>query len=195
VNPHAILHRILRPLNTKFGTYRGLIRLLLAYAELYTGRLKPFTEIGFHRVKRVVFVCQGNICRSCFADYYARSKGLAATSFGLATAGDAPAFPKAITAAKKFNIDLTAHITTDIEDFKFLDGDLLLVMEIRQARSLQAVVRGKPVQLSLLGLWRDPPHPHIHDPHRLTDDYFDSCFHVIAAAVDGLAKRDVAKVR
>lgn len=188
-----LLHTILRPLNTRFGTYRGLLRLLLAYAELYLGRLSPFTQIDFSRVKRVVFVCQGNICRSCFADYYARAKGLNATSFGLATAGDAPAFPKAIATAKKFDVDLSAHCTTDIEDFTFLDGDLLLVMEIRQARSLLKIVPDKPVQLTLLGLWSAPRHPHIHDPHRLTNEYFETCFRVIAAAVDGLAERKVAQ--
>lgn len=179
----------LEPINRRFGTYRGLIRLLLSHLELRSGDLAAIRNPDLTKVRRLVFVCQGNICRSCFADYYARQLGFRAASFGLATAGEVPAFPKAIAAAQSVGVDLSPHRATDLEDFVFEDGDLLLAMEIRQVRRLMRRVRTPGVQISLLGIWGKPKRPHIHDPHRLSEDYFDTCFRVVMGNVDGLVKR------
>ena len=48
-------------INRRYGTWRGLVRLLLAYLELYTGRLRPFMLKHPEQVRRVVPICQGNI--------------------------------------------------------------------------------------------------------------------------------------
>jgi protein-tyrosine phosphatase len=180
---------LIRPIDDRYGTYRGLIRLWLAKAELAARRLRPFTTVQLERVRRVVFVCQGNICRSCFAEAQAHALGLNAASFGLATAGNAPAFPVAVATAKNFGVDLEAHRTTDLEDFQFLEGDLVLAMEIRQARSLRLLIKQQHMQVSLLGLWAKPSRPHIHDPHGLSVAYFHSCFDVIRDSVRNLAPR------
>jgi len=52
----------------RFGTYRGLVRLLLAQVENRTGGYRRFKQIRWESVKRVVFVCHGNICRSPYAE-------------------------------------------------------------------------------------------------------------------------------
>jgi protein-tyrosine phosphatase len=108
-------------------------------------------------------------------------------SFGLATSTGVPAHPLAIETGRKFGVDLSQHRTTDLEDFEFKDGDLLLAMEIRQARRLASLTTGKDVQVSLLGLWSTPSRPHIHDPHTLAAEYFQTCFAAIKSGVDGLA--------
>jgi len=176
-------------IDRRYGTHRGLIRLLLAHAELCTGRLDALTQVDFQATQRLVFVCQGNICRSAFADWYARSKGLPCASLGFATGGDAPAHPTAIETARRFGIDLTRHRTTDLEDFAFRPGDLALVMEIRQVKRLAPSLAGHDAQLSLLGLWARPKRPHIHDPNHLNMEYFETCFQAIASAVDGLEEQ------
>jgi protein-tyrosine phosphatase len=173
----------------RYGTHRGLVRLLLAHAEFRAGRLAALERIDFRAIARLVFVCQGNICRSAFAHWYARSKGLACASVGFATAGDAPAHPAAIETARRFGIDLARHRTTDLEDFAFQPGDLALVMEIRQVERLEPSLAGRGAQLSLLGLWARPRRPHIHDPNHLSAEYFETCFRAIASAVDALEER------
>lgn len=180
---------VLAPINRRFGTYRGLIRLLLSHLELRSGDLAAIRNPDLSKVRRLVFVCQGNICRSCFADYYTRKLGYRAASFGLATAGEVPAFPKAIAAARTLGVDLSPHRATDVDDFVLEDGDLLLAMEVRQVRRLMQRVKSPGVQISLLGIWGKPTRPHIHDPHRLGEDYFDTCFQVVAGNVDGLVAR------
>ena len=51
-----------------FGTFRGFVRLVLGELEFVSGRLRPFVEIRPQEVKRLVFVCLGNICRSPMAE-------------------------------------------------------------------------------------------------------------------------------
>src|SRR4051812_1003209 len=84
-NVPTLTHMLLKPINRRYGTYRGLIRLLLAQAESKAGTLGSLTHPALNRTRRFVFVCSGNICRSCFADTVARSLGLPSASFGLST--------------------------------------------------------------------------------------------------------------
>lgn len=170
-----------------FGTWRGLVRLLLAYAELVVGCLRPFTRVDFARVKRLVFVCQGNVCRSAYAEYRSRTLNLPSASFGLAASSGTPVFSLAAATAKLRGIEMTGHSAIAMNDFELKSGDLLLVMEVHQARRLQRVVKRNDVQISLLGLWGNPIRPHIHDPYGLTAAYFGECFKGIDSALQGLS--------
>jgi len=175
-------------INREFGTWRGLIRLLLSYAELYTGRLRPFMLHDPAAVRRVVPVCLGNICRSAYAHYIAVKCGLPVASFGLSThtGGASPA--ESVAAAGRRGIDMSAHRATDWGDFKVQPGDLLLVMEVRQAHELRRRLGPrKDVQVCLLGMWCEPKFPHLHDPYTLSGDYFDTNFRRVDQAVRRLA--------
>ena len=181
-----VLDHLLSPVNRRYGTYRGWIRLVLAQSEHWAGRLRQYDSPDLGAVKRLVFACQGNICRSCFADYVAQKAGVPSASFGLSTTTGVPANPHAIAAAVKCGIDLLPHRVTDVGDFEFRDGDLVLVMEVLQARKLQTLLPQRKFQLGLLGLWAGPQRPHIHDPFSLSAEYFDTCFAVIENAVFNL---------
>lgn len=186
------MQRFLEPINRRFGTYRRLIRLVLAHAEYVSGRLRPFMCNDLGHVKRLVFVCQGNICRSSFADHLARSLGIPSASFGLATTTGIRADPTATKISLQFGVNLTPHRVTDISDFQFNPGDLLLAMEIRQARKLARSLLPADVHVGLLGNWGRPRRSHIHDPFSLSEDYFVTCFQVIDAAVKQLCREYVA---
>ncbi len=155
----------------------------LAHVERYK------QQIDWSQVKRLVFVCQGNICRSAFADVYARSLGIQSASCGLATSDGNAADPGASAAAKVYGISLDQHKTSTWEHFKFADGDLLLAMEGRQIRKMKTKLPNVAVQLALLGEFSQPFSPHIHDPHTLSHEYFVSCFRRIISAVDTLKRR------
>jgi low molecular weight protein-tyrosine phosphatase len=173
----------------RFGTYRGLARLMLAQMENGVGGYRRFKQIRWDRVKRVVFVCHGNICRSPYAERRAAAYGLPTASFGLCAATGAPADPSALALAARRTIDLAEHRTRAPKDFEFHSGDLLVVMEPRQARALLRSLLAMPCQVTLLGLWSRPRRPHIHDPHRLSDAYWEQCFDVIDSAVRTIAER------
>jgi len=185
------MQQFLKPVNRHFGTYRGFIRLGLAHIEYVSGRLSRFMCHDISYVTRLVFVCQGNICRSSFADHLARSLGVPSTSFGLSTTTGTSADPTAMKISHQFGVDLVSHQVTDIKDFQFYQGDLLLAMEIRQARKLSSLSLPDGVQIALLGNWSKPFRPHIHDPFSLSEDYFFTCFQVIELAVKRLCREYV----
>jgi protein-tyrosine phosphatase len=171
----------------RFGSARGLARLALARLELSTGRLAPFQLRRPQDVRRVVFVCLGNICRSAFAERIAIGHGLAAASLGLSTTTGAASPAEAVEAAQRQGVALHAHRATDLSDFTILPGDLLLAMEVRHARALRLRLLGRrDVQIALLGSWCSSPMPHLHDPFSLSADYFDTCFRRVRQAVDAL---------
>jgi protein-tyrosine phosphatase len=171
----------------RFGSVRGLVRLALARWALAAGLLASFQLRRPQEVRRVVFVCLGNICRSAFAQQIAIGHGLPAVSFGLSTTTGAPSPQPALEAAQRQGIHLHHHRATDLSDFTILPGDLLLAMEIRHARELrQRLWSRDDIQIALLGTWCSPSIPHLHDPFTLSPDYFDTCFHRIRQAVDRL---------
>jgi protein-tyrosine phosphatase len=170
-------------IDRQFGTWRGLIRHGLAQVA-YISRVERYRDkIDWSKVKRVVFICQGNICRSAFADVYARSLGLPSASCGLATSDGQAANAGACAAAKTYGISLESHRTSTWENFKFIEGDLLLAMEGRQIRRMKKQLPHVSVQLALLGEFSRPFSPHIHDPYTLNHSYFISCFRRIISGV------------
>jgi protein-tyrosine phosphatase len=182
---------MIKSINRSFGTWRGLVRLLLSYAELVSGRLSSFRVEKPQNFKRLVFVCQGNICRSAVAEKVASSLGLSAASVGLSTTTGAESPASAVASAHRQGVDLSGHRAVNWSDFVILPGDLFLVMEIRQAHELRRRL-GKQnesdVAVSLLGFWHSPVMPHLHDPFSLSADYFDTCFARVRQTVIGLGE-------
>jgi len=172
-----------------FGTYRGLIRLMLGHLELMGGGLRPFQQCRWREVRRLVFVCTGNICRSPYAEHQARALDIPTASFGLSTTTGRPADATALRVAAGRGVDLRAHRACDARDFQILDGDLLVAMEPRQGHLMLKQFPEHADCMSLLGLWSGPRRPHIHDPHRLSDAYFSRCFDIVDSAVNNIHRQ------
>jgi protein-tyrosine phosphatase len=171
-------------INRQFGTFRGLVRLGLAYGELATGRLSAFQLRRPESVRRLVFVCHGNICRSAIAHRLALAEGLPVASLGLSTSTGASSPKQAVAAAARAQVDMSTHRATDFTDFEVQPGDLFLVMEVRQAHKLRQRLGARDdVHVCLLGMWGEPVMPHLHDPFTLSDAYFDTCFARVKTAV------------
>ena len=170
----------------RFGTVRGLVRLALTHAELMAGR--GGVQLGDPAlVRRLVFVCHGNICRSAFADVAAREAGLATASFGLSAESGRAAHGPAIEAGARIGHDLNEHRATDVSDYVPQEGDLLLVMETRQLRRIAANPRLAHLPRTLLGLYTTPRTPHLHDPYSLSTAYMDRCLSLIDTAISALS--------
>ena len=177
--------KIVQLIDINYGTFRGLIRSMLAQIEWVLGRVEGYTRLDAGQVRRLVFVCLGNINRSAFADEVAQSLGANTFSIGLSTQTGLPAFHKAVKTAAGLGVDLNMHRATDIKDYQFETGDLLLAMEIRHAKQL--VASGIPEKsIVLLGYWATPRRIHLHDPHTLSDSYFKTCFTLINSAVSNI---------
>ena len=171
-----------------FGTHRGLVRLVIANILWMFGPYRRYGRVDFTKVRRLVFVCQGNVCRSPFGHHLAQKlmSDLPVASLGLGAGSGHPADHVASVVARDFGVDLSRHKTTALADFVIQKGDLFLVMEDRHLRALAPHLQGHEVQLALLGLWCRPPLALLYDPYRLSRSYFTTCFGRIEQAVEAL---------
>jgi protein-tyrosine phosphatase len=173
-------------ISSNFGTVRGFVRLALSYGEVALGAA-GISRPDPTEVRRLVFICHGNICRSAFADVAARCAGLRVASFGLSTDAGRGAHPPAVAAAAELGFDLSAHRTTRAGDFVAEPGDYLLAMETRQLRRMSRDERLAGLPRGLLGLYAAPIVPHLHDPYELDPAYMPVCLKRIEKAVANLA--------
>lgn len=172
------------------GGKRALLRFGAYGVAAMLGSARRYRDVDWLRVRRLVFVCNGNICRSPFAEALARSRGLEAASAGITAAKGACAAPQAIATAAEFNIDLSAHRATYVGDFAFTPDDLVIGFEPVHLDRIGAFL-GKPplCQATLLAAWLRPPNLYIHDPYGSSTDYFRLCFRRIDRAIEFLRRR------
>lgn len=171
----------------RYGRRAGWLRHQAARTLDLLGAFGPLRRVRWDEVERLVFVCQGNICRSAYAEARARGAGLRSASFGLAARDGDPANPVARARAAARGVDLSAHRATSAPGARLGPGDLLVAMEPVQLRGLALVAPSHPA--TLLGLWALPPRPHLEDPYGLAAAYFDTCFEVVDSAVEELGRR------
>ena len=173
----------------KYGCKRGYLRHRVYRSVQLAGGLRQFGKVDWRLVRRLVFVCHGNICRSAYAEARARALGIAAVSFGLEASGSSPANPVAVKIGRACGIDLSGHRSHKAEQVEMTAEDLLVGMEPVQSRLLRQFARSSGAQVTLLGLWSAPPRPHLEDPYGLSEEYFTTCFAVIDSAVESMAGR------
>lgn len=172
----------------RYGTLRGLARLMLSQAYGISGGFRAYSRPAWWSADRLVFVCRGNICRSAYAERKAVAEGLPASSFGLYTSNGRPAPDEAIAVAAQRGVGLESHRSRAIAEFELRPNDLLIAMEPGQAWELSSRFPGHAV--TLLGLWSQPWRPHLHDPYyTLTEDYFQTCFSIIDSAIAAMMVR------
>lgn len=107
-------------------------------------------------MKRVLFVCIGNICRSVFAEYLGRSvfgDEVAFESAGI-RAQRAPDGNTALSLMTNFDIDAWNHVPRDVRAID-LDGyDRIIALDRAAARQLEDM--GVPSSRLMLWKIRDP---------------------------------------
>ena len=137
-------------------------------------------------VRRFVFVCTGNICRSPFAEFLARAVGVDAVSYGLSTQRGLMADASARRAAQRRGISMETHKTRPFHDAKILPHDLIVAMEPKQIHVIGREYAPSSCGVVLLGMWADAKLPYIFDPYGMTDPDFDRCFDLIQVSTQRL---------
>lgn len=172
----------------QFATLRGAVRLALSYGEVMLG-LSGQRAPNPAEVRRLVFLCHGNICRSAYAHVLAARAGANVASFGLSTATGIDAHEPVVELAAQRGIDMSGHRATDIDDFVHEPGDLLLAMETRHLGKLAAEPRLTHLPRMLLGTYARPPVPHLHDPFGEDPAYLPTCLTRIERAVAAVVRQ------
>lgn len=171
-----------------YGSSRGYFKTQY-YRGLYLfGSYNKYKKIDWQAVRRLVFVCKGNICRSAYAEIVAHSINLNSVSCGVDTDDGFPADKVAIFCAKKKGFDLSKHRTRSIQSLDIKQGDLFIAMEPEQVKSLEQMFDAHHMR-TMAGIWTVPKYPYIHDPFGKGIEYFDKCFSYIEKAVHGIEKQ------
>lgn len=173
-------------IKNRYGSKKGLLRYIAYELLRMLGVYRSLTKIDFAQVKRLVFVCHGNICRSPLGEAVARQQGVPAISFGLDTRGNDSADPRAIAWAQANGYNLQEHITKRVDQYEPQAGDLLIGMEPKHIRKLQAQFAQAPVQITLIGLWLKSPLAYLHDPYNAKPEFFSRCESFVAESTKEL---------
>jgi len=169
----------------RYGSKKGLLRYLIYKILWICGAFRPDSSIDLSQVKRLVFVCSGNICRSPLAETYARYLGANAVSCGLHCTDNHPADPRAQAYAEKSGLDLSDHQTQYIRNFEFEHGDLIVGMEPKHLRELNKMALNG-AKTVLAGAFCKTPKPYLHDPFNCSAEYFGLCEERVLDSVRGL---------
>lgn len=180
------LPRYLGRLSAEYGSRRGWFRHAKWSAFAAMGGFRHERSVQWARVKRVVFVCAGNICRSPLAAAHARALGLTAVSAGVRCVSGHPVDPRAIRLAESHGLDIARERSAPIKDIKLSSTDLVVGMEPWHLACPE--ILHAPHQATLLGLWLERPRPYLHDPFCSSDEYFRRCAELIVFAVNRLAQ-------
>lgn len=185
----SLYYSINNRLIAEYGGKKALIRHLKARISCLFGSYNQYRQIQWPAVKRLVFVCKGNICRSAYAQAKAEQLGITTASAGLNAKSDGPADPLATKNARMRGVGLDTHKATRINHFEFHNGDLVLCMEPKQAAAVAPYMTHGEQQISLLGLWSRNRRPYLHDPYGHPGPYWTMCLDVIDEAVQAIGAR------
>ena len=169
-----MISQILDHLRNEHGSLKGSLRYYTYFWLTKIGIYRRYQRIDFSNVKRLVFVCSGNICRSPLAAYTAYQSSVAILSYGLHCRGGDPADPRAIAFAKQHNIDMTQHVTTNIKDYSPKQQDLIVGMEPSHLKELQGLFPNHTL-ITSLGLWHSQSNIYLADPFSCPITFFEKC--------------------
>jgi protein-tyrosine phosphatase len=151
------------------------------------GFYNRFYAIRWQNVRRLLFLCKGNICRSAYCEARARSLGLSAISRGLDVGHGLGSTPKTIVElAASRGLDFSCHRPTQFLESDILPGDLVIAMEPAQAEKVEQQAKRAGAQVTLLGLWHSEPRPYLQDPFGMSKQYTEYCMEFMDAAAERL---------
>ena len=140
--------------------------------------------------KRVLILCQANICRSPAAaalwQQRLGSHGVTADSAGITAQRGLPAAAEMIELARQRGLDLTQHRSkgTSLELVQW--ADLILVMDEEQKRQVGYAFPQVCGKVHLLGKWEQAP---VLDPYRKSLADYEDCFASIEKHTEEWCKR------
>jgi protein-tyrosine-phosphatase len=174
----------------RFGGRRALVRHLFSRLLAAVGAYRRYLDLDWSRIRRVVFVCRGNICRSPYAELSLRARGIRAASAGLDATPGSRSPESAVRNAAALGVSLGEHTARAWETMAIEGGDLIAVFEPEHAAEVSPRIQGRDgVQVTLVGIWARPPYPYIHDPYALPDAYFRACYSRIDSALEEIRDR------
>lgn len=147
-------------------------------------------------LKKILFVCSGNTCRSPLAEAIARNVLPARLDFdvevasaGASAADGAPASSYSLEVAREHGLDLTGHRSRGLGERLVRDADLIVTMGVRHRDAVGAVDPDSLENTYLLTNFSDVHHGDIPDPIGGSRDLYEQTYLVIRDCVESMAAK------
>ena len=160
--------------------------------------LKKKKRINFYDINMITFICYGNICRSAFAEYYARKifneTGLTNVdiiSCGLFATQGKSATENSVIVAKQFGIDLLNHRAKLLTHKRVEDSAIIIGMHTSHYSEFK---KRYPEYTHKFFLLKEIAAQgefllNINDPYGLSAIRYKECFLIIKKSIDILLKK------
>lgn len=146
-------------------------------------------EHGGQAVRRLTFVCHGNICRSPFAENLAKAAlpGRIVESSGLHEQAGRRTPERIGRLAREFGVDLAVHRSRCLSDEQVRTSDCLLIMDQLNYTAMLKRFPSSLDKILFLGMFCSPQALEIADPFNLVDADARRSLAQICRAIAGLA--------
>jgi protein-tyrosine-phosphatase len=154
-------------------------------------RMRRSALSALSNASSVLFVCKGNICRSPFAEYYARSRmpNIRVSSVGLLPASGRVSPKAAVQAALAHNIEMTQHRSRVLTDKDLSSADVIFVFDADLFRAVNQFARRQKMAAKVfyLGSLETQHSLVIKDPYGKNVQEFKATYDRIARLIDSAA--------
>lgn len=155
-------------------------------------------------MKRIMFVCTGNICRSAIAEVLLKEKikkqkldnEIEAYSSGvMAINGDHPLDTTVDLMQREYNIDLNDYRAKHITSSHIENMDLILVMTLAHKLSVSSLYPELKDKIYVLKEYvgYEDENIEIQDPYGQSYEVYKECARVIDECIDKLIKKEISK--
>ncbi len=150
-------------------------------------------------MKKIMFVCTGNICRSAMAHHYMQKKlydlhkenDIVVSSCGTSGMDGERATTNSIVVMKKYDVDLESHKATNMFSIDIENYDLILCMTEQHKFNVLVYfpnLKDKVFTLKEYVYGKDTDNLDIDDPWGYSVKIYDSCSKDIVECVDKLVE-------
>jgi len=147
------------------------------------------------RQMKIVFVCTGNTCRSPMAKAIAEAASLRAgieiefKSAGTCVTSASPASEHARAASAANGLDLSGHLSRQVDAAELHSADLILTMTLRHKDYLSSKYPGHEAKTFTISEYTDGCEEDVDDPFGGGRREYDACYAQLSALIDRLIKK------